>query len=399
MLQPHPMKTFRLTLGVAVFPFALSAQTTLEDPFEMADNEYYLFADAGEENAVIVTGPISGYGGRIIKDGEGTVTLLGENTSEASNFSLQAGTLVIGASNAFGSPEYVEMANGARLRFSADVTSSAVVVNEFLNIEVDPSVTVTLSGDTGGVLNKTGSGTLIIPSIAGDGRFASGSVIASGTLQLWAGDLFAEEVTVSAGATLRYTSGFGAPEHTVIQGEGSVLIAMTGGGSISLYAENTYTGGTTVTSGTLYLRSDNRLADTGALIMNGGTFNSRGFDETLGTLSVTADSFLDFGAGTSDLVFADSSALTWLGTLTLLNFTVGSDTLRIGTDSNGLTFEQLGQLNFGDGLWAHIDSLGFITPSTEPPASAIPEPGTCAALAGVFALAGALFRRRKRVSD
>jgi hypothetical protein len=124
--------------------------------------------------------------------------------------------------------------------------------------------------------------------------------------------------------------------------------------------------------------------------MAGGKFDTRGFSETLGTLTLSATSVIDLGAGTSALVFADSSGTTW-GTsvgLSFINFTAGVDSIRFGTTSGGLTSTQLAQITINGGA-ATIDSSGFLV-------SSIPEPSTYALLAGGAGLLLAAGRRGRR---
>jgi hypothetical protein len=70
------------------------------------------------------------------------------------------------------------------------------------------------------------------------------------------------------------------------------------------------------------------------------------------TLGVAANSTIDFGAGASTLVFANSSSLAWSSgaVLNLANWSA-ADTLRLGTDDTGLTAAQLNDIEFnGSGL-------------------------------------------------
>ncbi|HSH96058.1 MAG TPA: autotransporter-associated beta strand repeat-containing protein [Roseimicrobium sp.] len=160
-------------------------------------------------------------------------------------------------------------------------------------------------------------------------------------------------------------------------------------GTLVLSGANTYTGATTVTAGTLALGAANRIADTSALVLSGGTFATGGFSETLNTLTLSSSSTLDFGSGTSALVFADSNGLSWTGTLTLLNFDIGTDSLSF-TSSSGLTGTQLSQLSLAGFTATGLDSNGVVQ------FSAIPEPSTYAVLAGVLALGAVITRRRSR---
>ncbi|PAW61749.1 MAG: hypothetical protein B9S34_16025 [Opitutia bacterium Tous-C1TDCM] len=177
----------------------------------------------------------------------------------------------------------------------------------------------------------------------------------------------------------------------ILSGPGGSLRKI-GAGTLTLGGASTYTGGTRFSAGTITLGITQALPDAGTVVFDGGTLALAGFNQTLGALDLDASSVIDFGsgAGASALAFANSSALAWSGTLTILNFNAGSDTLRFGTSAAGLTSGQLSAIAFqGFGSVALIDSSGFVS------AGAIPEPSTYAALAGLGALAFAFIRRRR----
>ena len=90
----------------------------------------------------------------------------------------------------------------------------------------------------------------------------------------------------------------------------------TGVNTLILGGNNTYTGDTIVNGGILQLGASNRIADVSRLTLGGGTFNTGGFNETMGPLNLMTPSTLDFGNGASTLHFANSSALPWSGPLT-----------------------------------------------------------------------------------
>lgn len=151
-----------------------------------------------------------------------------------------------------------------------------------------------------------------------------------------------------------------------------------------LSGTNTYTGATTVTNGalkitgslsgttavninagTLLLGASNVLNDAAAVNLGGGTLNTGGFRDTLGALTLTANSTIDFGTG-------NASELTF-STLTL-----GSNNLNIwnwtttngfspdgGTAGDGLRdrllFTTLGTLSATDLSQIHFFSDGGTT--------------------------------------
>lgn len=165
------------------------------------------------------------------------------------------------------------------------------------------------------------------------------------------------------------TSGF------IKNGSGSLFL----GGSVA----NTFIGANLLNAGKIIAGKADALGSGNALIMAGGTLETGGFSQALGTLDLDGGvSTIDFGAGTVGVTFAKSSALDWGGfSLNITNWTSGPDTLRFGTDSTGLTFVQLQQIHFIDsGLpFAQIDGNGFVTPIPEPNAAGM-------IVAGLFVL-------------
>jgi autotransporter-associated beta strand protein len=100
-------------------------------------------------------------------------------------------------------------------------------------------------------------------------------------------------------------------------------------------------------------------------------FDSSGFDQQLGVLSLTGDNagvtrMISLGNGPGTLSFADSSAESWNGfTLTVTNYVLGVSRLRFGTSAAGLTAAQLGQMQFADflNLPGAIDASGYVIPN------------------------------------
>jgi MYXO-CTERM domain-containing protein len=165
-------------------------------------------------------------------------------------------------------------------------------------------------------------------------------------------------------------------------------------GSATISGTSSYSGPTTISGGSLILGSNAALSSASALTLSGGALNLAGFSGTATTLTLGANSTIDFGAaaGLNALSFSDSHAVTWTGTLTILNYSVAdADKLRFGTSSSELaptlTAGQLSSIVFnGYAGGAALDSMGYVSP--------IPEPASVAAALGAVALLAALRRRR-----
>lgn len=272
-----------------------------------------------------------------------TLNLTGASTYTGAT-NIQSGTLKVGVTNA--------LPSGTTLTLGATGYSAALDLNGF---------------------NQTVGG------LASAGTLANQSVTnaAAGT----------GTATLTVNNTVDGTFG------GIIKNGATAKVALTKSGAavFTVTGANTYTGTTTVNGGTLALGASDRLADTSALVLDGGTFATGGFSETLGSLTLSSSSILDFGTNVSGsaLAFADSHSIAWTGTLTLLNFDIGTDSLRIGVVSTALTTDQLSKISLS-GYAASLDTSGFVT------FSAIPEPSTYVSLVGACALTAALCRKRVR---
>jgi autotransporter-associated beta strand protein len=223
---------------------------------------------------------------------------------------------------------------------------------------------------------------------------AAGDMVFNGT-----GSTFAWTINLDGASALTFdgshnitvgSSGQGTIVNTNSPANPTTGLIKNGSGTLTLggTAANTFTGVNTLNAGTILAAKADALGAGNALVASGGTFNTGGLNQTLGTLDLDGSVTLDLGSGASAVSFANSSALDW-GTFTLnvLNWTSGSDTLRFGTDASGLTSGQLSLINFGDiaGSHAAIDPSGFVS-------AVVPEPGTAALL--MIGFAGLFIRRR-----
>ena len=366
----------------------------------------------------------------ITKSGAGTLTFTGSANNYGGSTYVNEGTLRVTQNRGlgFGGNNTANVAVGstivaANAKLILSGATSAITVNEPItlnggSLENDSATnTVTIDNGVAGIqLTNAGTGYSGTISVAFSGGTATATASqASGPINGLTLTSAGTGYTSAPTVTITGDTGSGATATAILSsvtlngtantigGAGNLIInavvadgtssggfSKIGAGIVTLNGANTYTGGTTVTNGTLALGAADRIADTSNLVMSGGTFSTGGFSETLGTLTLTANSIIDLGAGTSALVFADSSGATWGSSITLsfINFTDGVDTIRIGTTAGGLTGGQLGQITI-NGQLASISSSGFLSTSS------VPEPATSAAIAGMAILGFAALRRRR----
>ena len=229
--------------------------------------------------------------------------------------------------------------------------------------------------------------------------------------------------TINLPITLNATQIFDAASGAISAGG---IISGTGGltknGSsfdLTLTAADTYQGATTINAGTLTLASSASLTDTSSVTINsGGTLllegtsqivNDAGVtlaggslrmaanstNETVGALTLSSSSIIDFGtlSGTNNMIFADSSAIGWTGTLSVWNWTQGTDHLYFGSVPNsGLISTQLGQITFySDSGTTSLGTARFGDLNGE--VSPVPEPS--AVLVGLSLLSLCGYRERR----
>lgn len=161
----------------------------------------------------------------------------------------------------------------------------------------------------------------------------------------------------------------------IVNTEGTTTgIIKNGTGTLFLggTAANTFSGVNTLNDGKLTAGKADALGAGNALIMAGGTLETGGFSQSLGTVDLNGTATLDFGAGAAAVSFANSSGMAWgSASLNIINWTPGVDTLRFGTDNTGLTVWQLSNTHFLDSgfEFAGIDANGYVVPIPEPSAT------------------------------
>ncbi|MEM6601371.1 MAG: autotransporter-associated beta strand repeat-containing protein [Verrucomicrobiota bacterium] len=183
----------------------------------------------------------------------------------------------------------------------------------------------------------------------------------------------------SGGVDLNISGSNSVIINSVISGSGG-SVTQSGTGTTTLTGNNTFTGPLVINSGTLLLGADNIITDSVATTLGGGTLDTGGNSDTLGTLTLSSNSTIDLNSGNSILQFADSSGIGWTSGTTLLisNWSGaletggGTDQVFFGNSVSGLTTGQIGQIQFLDpvglapGLYgARILTTGEVIPLPE----------------------------------
>lgn len=325
----------------------------------------------------------------------GTLTLSGLSTFTG-DLNINSGTLLANRANnvlnpansALGNAQVARNinVNGGTLKFGLGDTLGGAASDVVATLVINQGGTVTNNGNNfttlgavnlnGGTLTNTGGATASYQAynLRGTvtvGGTAASTISGSGTnagYHLAASTTFNVANVTGNSATDLLISGVLVNQDGTHTGLGSLL--KTGLGTLTLSGANTYAGTTTVNSGTLATAAT-------------GTFGS-------GNITV-ATANLTLGNNTS---IGDLATLTFdSGSSTIsLNFS-GTETLGAVYDSVTSTFLSAGtydaaQLNtfFGSSNFSGIGSISI---------SAVPEPATYAALAGLAILGFAALRRRR----
>jgi autotransporter-associated beta strand protein len=255
--------------------------------------------------------------------------------------------------------------NGAGL---TTISSNLVLGGSSQTVAVNNAAGLLINGSVGGTigLTKTGSGTL---TLAGTNTYSGTTTINSGTLNVGA-----------AGA-------LGGTSSIVVNAGGTLLLSETGSATTD------------------------RINNSSAIVLNGGTLNTSGLSEHnlsgstvtpgMGAITLAGNSIIDLGAGTSILAFAASGMQSWIGTLNVYNWSGaaatghGTDQLYFGTDSTGVTAMQLSQMAFYSDSGATFLGTGGFAMGLDGEIVPVAEPGTW--FAAALAFGGAAFTQRRRM--
>ncbi|MBE1159678.1 autotransporter-associated beta strand repeat-containing protein [Dyella acidiphila] len=258
---------------------------------------------AGASMTATISAPLIGTGG-LEKEDLGTLVLAGANTYTGGT-TISAGTLQISSDTNLGDASGGLSIDGGTLRNTAAITSARGVTIGQSGATFDTQADLELSGVIGGAgaLTKTSAGTLTLDgsnSYQGGTSINGGTVSissdtnlgdASGALALNGGTLQnTAAVTSARGVTLGSGGGtFDTQNDLELDGliSGSGALTKIDGGSLVLAADNSYTGGTTVSGGTLQLGNGGSAGSVAGDIANNGTvvFDRSDVSTYAGTIS------------------------------------------------------------------------------------------------------------------
>ena len=259
---------------------------------------------------VTASSEISGVGS-LTKQGVGTLSLTADNTYTGGTI-ISAGTLQLGDGGTSGGV-LGDIADNGALAF-------------------DRSDSVSFGGTVSGsgTVNQIGSGTTIL---TGANTYAGGTTITSGTLQLGDGGTVGSIVGVVVdNGTLAFDRSDTVTFAGVVSGNGAV--EQVGSGTTVLTGANTYSGGTSITAGTLQLGNGGTSGSIAGDLANNGqlVFDRSDISTFAGVISGTG-SLAQVGSGTTILNAVNSysgSSGVVAGTLAVGDTSHASATLGTG---------------------------------------------------------------------
>ena len=280
---------------------------------------------------ITASGNISGSStSGLTKTGSGILNLTGSNTySGGTTITLgtleAATTAALPTSNpvgvAAGATLAVETSGGATAGWNATqiaglLTNSNVTwANNTAALGIDTSNgNFTYGGTVNEALGLTKLGGNTLTLTAANNSYTGKTTIAAGQLQIGDGSTSAGSLPGSvvissstAGAlTFNTPLAMSITAGGNISGSGAGGLTKTGSGLLTLIGNNSYSGGTTISGGTLQLTSNNGLGSTsGSLTVNsGGVLDINGYSPTVGALN---------GSGTIDIVTAGGNPTLLIG--------------------------------------------------------------------------------------
>jgi autotransporter-associated beta strand protein len=353
----NSLPTGTLTLGnsTTISTLAVTGTTTRSQGISITDGSTAGVIDVASGQTFTISGGLTNTGSNSLtkygKSSPGTFIVSG-NSTYAGQIQIGDGTVIVQNNSGLG-------ANAGTTNRGIDLGLNVGDVSTTNNVVLQATNGITVPQSIY-IAPNTGSATRTI------GLSSTGSAT------------FNNEIYLGGDLTLTGGSGTVTLSGAVINTGGVKVI----GGTVILSGSNTYSGGTTVTGGTLQLGATGVLADAGALTLNGGTLStgsSTGFSETVGTLNLATSSTIALGTGSHTLTFANSSAVSWAGSLLTVTGWAGtagtSGTAgKIVVGSGGLTQTQLDKIQFsGYSVGAKLVS-GEVVPKATP--SVTPVVGT-----------------------
>jgi autotransporter-associated beta strand protein len=255
-----------------------------------SSNTYTMaFTPGAAGNSMTVTGLISGSGIAKVSGG-GDLYLNNSENTYTGGTEVGTGRIFVGSDGALGATtgavNFGTMTNSllavtSDVSFNASRNFTMSAAGYTANIDTgNNNVTINgviapISGVTGGLLAKLGTGAL---TLGGNNTYSGGTIVSAGTL---IGTTASLQGAITNNAAVIFNQSSEGSYAGVMSGTGT--LSKTNSGKVTLTSNSTYTGATTVSQGTLLVDSTGSIASSSLATVNGGLLNVNG---TAGAVTV-----------------------------------------------------------------------------------------------------------------
>ena len=275
--------------GTGVAVDTMSSTVVLTSSLDVTVSNTSVTSSSG---AITFTGAMTG-AGNFIKDGDGTSSMTSTAKAYTGATTVNAGVLRMTATGEATGTSSLTVNSGGQLRLDASGSAFLIGSSASTVITLNGTGDANLSGNNGtGALANYGGGTSTLANVI---QLASASsVYTTTTLTL----------------------------NGAISGSGS--LTKVGSGTVNLATANGYTGGTTVSAGTLYANAGvsgtSSATGTGSVTVSGGNLGGSG--NISGAVSVTSGTLLG-GSGSTGTALTISNDLT-MSSGSIIGLTLGA---------------------------------------------------------------------------
>ena len=246
-------------------------------------------------------------------------TTWSNTTPDSTTFGGTAGTVTLGGAVTVGSMTF----NAGTGNYTiAGGGNTLTLSNSTITTNTAASISAILGGTTGVI--KAGAATL---TLTGANTYSGGTAISTGTLSVGnggtSGSIAGNVALANSSSTLTFNRSNALSYAGIVSGTGSVT--KSGAGTLTLTGANTYSGGTTISAGTLSVGSGSTTGSIAGNVANSGIL---AFNRS------TALSYAGIVSGTGAVKKSGAGTLTLTGDNTYTGVTtISAGTLSVGSGS------------------------------------------------------------------